>query len=307
MQQTILVTGSNGLLGQKLVSQILSDNIYKLIATARGSNRLPNKEGYIFEPLDITNELEVMSIITKHKPDYVIHTAAMTNVDQCETEKEKCWDQNVNAVKYLIAACEANNTHLIHLSTDFIFDGISGPYDEKSKAHPLSYYGESKLKAEELLLASKIKYTIVRTVLVYGLAHDMSRTNIILWVKKNLEEGKKINVVDDQERSPTLAEDLAKGCLLIAANNAVGIYNIAGREILTPYQMAIFTADFFQLDKSLIQKTDSTNFKQTAVRPLKTGLKIDKAKSDLGYAPATFLNGIKVLANQMNIKTDIIK
>ena len=149
------------------------------------------------------------------------------------------------------------------------------------------------------MIASKIKYTIARTVLVYGVAHDMSRTNIILWVKKNLEEGKKINVVDDQERSPTLAEDLAQGCLLIAKNNATGIFNIAGEEILTPFEMAILTAEYFALDKTLINKSDSSTFKQLAIRPLKTGLKIEKAKNELGYKPTKFINGIKKVAQQI--------
>lgn len=298
MKVKILITGSNGLLGQKLVNQIVNDNHYHLIATARGNNRLHQSSEYVFETMDITNELEVLSIINKHKPSIIIHTAAMTNVDQCELEKENCWDQNVNAVKYLISACENVNCHLIHLSTDFIFDGISGPYHENSKAHPLSYYGESKLRAEELILASKISYTIVRTVLVFGVALDMSRSNIILWVKKNLEEGKKINVVDDQERSPTLAEDLAIGCLLLADQKLPGIYNIAGKEILTPYEMAILTAEYFSLDKSLINKTDSNNFKQTAVRPLKTGLIIEKAK-EIGYNPRSFKEGIALLAEQI--------
>jgi dTDP-4-dehydrorhamnose reductase len=298
MKEKILITGANGLLGQKLVNQIVKDNHYELIATARGTNRLPQSNQYLYETMDITNELEVLSIINKHVPSIVIHTAAMTNVDQCELEKENCWDQNVNAVKYLISACENVHCHLIHLSTDFIFDGISGPYNEISKPHPLSYYGESKLRAEELLFASKISYTIVRTVLVYGVALDMSRSNIILWVKKNLEEGKKINVVDDQERSPTLAEDLAIGCLLLAKEKSVGVFNIAGKEILTPYEMAILTADYFLLDKSLINKTDSNNFKQTAVRPLKTGLIIEKAKQ-IGYSPRSFKEGIAILAQQI--------
>ncbi|TAH25429.1 MAG: SDR family oxidoreductase [Cytophagales bacterium] len=298
-QNKILITGSNGLLGQKLVNIISQDSNYELIATARGVNRLPNDGSYIYEQMDITNELEVTSIINKYQPNYVIHTAAMTNVDQCETEKTNCWDQNVNAVSYIVSACETNNCHLIHLSTDFIFDGISGPYNEGSTAHPLSYYGESKLKAEEIILSSKIKFAIARTVLVYGIAHDMSRTNIILWVKKNLEEGKKINVVDDQERSPTLAEDLAVGCFLLVKHNSEGIYNIAGDEILTPYQMAITTADFFNLNKELINKTDSTNFKQLAVRPLKTGLIITKAKNELGYKPHSFEKGIALIASQI--------
>jgi dTDP-4-dehydrorhamnose reductase len=300
MKKKILITGSNGLLGQKLVEKLSQQSEIELIATARGANRLDNTSKlYTYDTMDITNELEVISIINKYKPHCIIHTAAMTNVDMCETDKNNCWSQNVNAVKYLISACQNSNSHLVHLSTDFIFDGLSGPYNEDAQASPLSYYGESKLKAEELLLASNIKYAIARTVLVYGVAHDMSRSNIILWVKKNLEEGKKINVVDDQERSPTLAEDLADGCILLAQNESIGIYNIAGKEILTPYQMAIMTAQYFGLDQSLINKTDSTQFKQTALRPLKTGLLIDKAIKELGYKPHSFEEGIALVGSQI--------
>jgi dTDP-4-dehydrorhamnose reductase len=223
----------------------------------------------------------------------------MTNVDQCETEKEACWQQNVSAVQYLVEAAEKHKSFLIHLSTDFIFDGKGGPYDEMAKPAPLSYYGESKLAAEKIVLKCKAKWAIARTVLVYGVAHDMSRSNIILWVKKNLEDGKTIQVVNDQFRTPTLAEDLAMGCYLIMENGAKGIYNISGKEMLTPYEMAIKTADYFKLDKKLINKTDSTKFSQPAKRPLKTGFIIQKAVEDLGYDPHSFEEGIKLVAEQL--------
>lgn len=297
----ILITGSNGLLGQKLVELIVSQKNHKLIATARGENRLPNKDNYRYVSLDITDEAAVNSVISSEKPDTIIHTAAMTNVDQCETEKEDCWKLNVDAVKYLIKASETNNCFLVHLSTDFIFDGADGPYTEEDKPNPVSYYGESKLAAEKLLEESNIKWAIARTVLVYGIAHDMSRSNIILWVKKSLEDAKAINVVDDQWRSPTLAEDLAKGCLLIAEKEATGIYNISGKNLMTPYEMAIQTADFFKLDKSFITKTDGSKFKQTAKRPPKTGFILDKAIKDLGYNPHSFEEGIALLAQQIKM------
>jgi dTDP-4-dehydrorhamnose reductase len=295
----ILITGSNGLLGQKLVKLITEETDHDLIATARGENRLPIKTGYNFESLDITNKQEVMGAVGKHKPDVIINTAAMTNVDQCETEQSNCWELNVKAVEYLIDASEKHNAFLLQLSTDFIFDGEDGPYDEEAEAKPVSYYGESKLAAEKLIFESKIDWAIARTVLVYGIAHDMSRSNIILWVKKSLEEGKEIQVVDDQWRTPTLAEDLAKGCLLIAEKKAKGIYNISGDDLLTPYEMAVKTAEFFNLPQSTMVKSDSTKFKQTAKRPPKTGFILDKAKRDLGYKPHSFKEGIEVLAKQI--------
>ncbi|WMN07998.1 SDR family oxidoreductase [Marivirga arenosa] len=296
----ILLTGSNGLLGQKLVKLITEQTDHQLVATARGKNRLPASDLYQFESLDITDKNQVLNCIKTHQPNVVINTAAMTNVDQCETEKEDCWQLNVTAVEYLIEACEQNNSFLLHLSTDFIFDGEDGPYSEEAEANPVSYYGESKLAAEKLIEGSNIEWAIARTVLVYGIAHDMSRSNIILWVKKSLEEGKEIQVVDDQWRTPTLAEDLAQGCLLIAEQKATGIFNISGDDLLTPYEMAISTAEFFKLPTDSMTKTDSTKFKQTAKRPPKTGFILDKAKNILGYKPHSFKEGIEILAGQIN-------
>ncbi len=296
----ILITGSNGLLGQKLVRLIVAQNEYELIATSRGENRLLLTEGYTYFSMDITSQEDVNRVMDEVKPDYVINTAAMTNVDQCEDEKELCDQLNVNSVSYLVSACAKHNAFLLHVSTDFIFDGAAGPYDEEAKANPVSYYGLSKLKAEEIVLKSSIKWAMARTVLVYGITEGMSRSNIILWVKSSLESGKTIQVVNDQWRTPTLAEDLAMGCYLIVKNNAEGIYNISGKELLNPYQMAIKTADFFGLDKSLIQETDGSKFQQRAKRPPKTGFIITKAEKNLGYQPHSFEEGIAILNQQLN-------
>lgn len=296
----ILLTGSNGLLGQKLITLLAKAPDITVIATSRHSNRLPPRlGGHEFHPLDITDESAVLDVLTKYKPDVIINTAAMTDVDQCEAEKEACWKLNVEAVKHLIKACERNGPHLIHCSTDFIFDGSRGPVDETEKPNPVNFYGKSKLEAEKLISASNISWAIARTVLVYGIAHDMSRSNIILWVKESLESGEEIKVVNDQWRTPTLAEDLAMGCFLIAKNKARGIFNISGEDMLTPYDMAIRTADYFKLDKSLIHKTDASKFKQPAKRPAKTGFIIEKARRELGYNPHTFEEGLKVLQEQM--------
>ncbi len=295
----ILLTGSNGLLGQKLVELIVNKGEHALIATARGANRLPIKKGYTYQSLDITNKNEVAAVIDKHKPDAVINTAAMTNVDQCELEKEAGWDANVNSVKYLVEACEKHNCYLLHLSTDFIFDGTKGPLTEDETPAPVNYYGEGKLAAEKIILNSNLKWAMARTVLVYGIVSDMSRSNIILWVKNSLENSKPINVVNDQWRTPTLAEDLAMGCYLIVNQQAEGIYNISGKDMLTPYDMAIKVKDYFDLDGSFISKADSSTFSQPAKRPLKTGFVIDKARNELGYAPHSFDEGIKIVSNQV--------
>lgn len=297
----ILITGSNGLLGQKLVELLVKTTNHEVIATARGENRLPSKEDYTYTAMDITDKAQVQEVIDRIQPTVIINTAAMTNVDMCETAKDDCWKQNVNAVEYLVEAAERNNSFLLHVSTDFIFDGKNGPYKEDAEANPLSFYGWSKYAAEKIVLTSNVRWAIARTVLVYGIAHDMSRTNIILWVKKSLEDGKNIKVVTDQWRTPTLAEDLAKGCALIADQEAEGIFNISGKDFLTPYEMAIMTADYFGLDKSLISKADSTTFSQPAKRPARTGFDLTKSRAALGYEPVSFTEGIGILAEQISV------
>lgn len=293
----ILITGSNGLLGQKLLALCLRKGT-EVIATSLGRNRFDDSLTYL--TMDITNSAEVEEVIGKTKPDVIINTAAMTNVDQCEDEKERCLLLNVAAVKNLVQSCEKHNSFLVHLSTDFVFDGSHGPLNENDKPNPVNFYGESKLKSELLIQESKCGWAIARTILVYGVLQNMSRSNIILWVKESLEKGIEIQVVDDQFRTPTLAEDLADGCCLIATKQAAGIWNIGGKDLLTPYQMAIKTAEFFNLDQNLIKRTNSSAFRQRAVRPLKTGLVIEKAQSQLGYNPHSFEEGIQIVAKQMS-------
>ncbi len=300
MKKKILITGSNGLLGQKLVALLLNNPEVELLATSRGENKLAQIYPTLpFTSLDVTNPAEVEQVLATHQPTHIIHTAAMTNVDECETNREACWQLNVDAVKYLTKTAEKLSIHLIHLSTDFIFDGAAGPYDEEAAANPISYYGESKLAAEEIVRASMGKWAIVRTVLVYGIVHDYGRSNIVLWVKNSLEKKQTIKVVNDQFRTPTLAEDLAQGCWLIARQNAEGIFNISGKELLTPYDMALQVANYFNLEINCITQADASSFTQTAKRPARTGFIIQKAENELGYCPHSFAEGIAVVASQL--------
>lgn len=295
----ILLTGSNGLLGQKLVALLLAQPGVQLVATSRGENKLAALYPELrFVPLDVTDQAQVQQVLAAEQPTHLIHTAAMTNVDECELHHDSCWQQNVTATEYIVAACEQLHIHLLHLSTDFIFSGEVGPLAEDAVPAPVNFYGESKLAAEKAVQACRTPWAILRTVLVYGTAHDYGRTNIVLWVRDSLRAGKPIKVVNDQLRTPTLAEDLALGCWLAARQKATGIYHISGRELLTPYQMALQVADYFGLEKGLIEKVDASTFTQPAKRPARTGFIITKAEAELGYQPHSFTQGIALLAKQ---------
>ncbi len=292
----ILITGANGLLGQKLVG-LFNERSIEYLATGRGPNR--NSAAQFYEEMDLVDKTQVQTVMEDYAPEVVIHAAAMTQVDQCEQEQSLCWQLNVEVVQNLAEICGTRSIHLIHLSTDFIFDGEQGPYAEEDVPNPVNYYGQSKLAAEQILLESGGSYAIVRTILVYGITANMSRSNIILWVKRSLEAGKEIQVVDDQFRTPTLAEDLAMGCLLVAQRKAQGIFHISGKDLLTPYDMAQMTAEYFQLNKKLIKRTNSKKFTQPAKRPLKTGFILKKAQTELGYQPHSFAKGLAKVASQL--------
>ncbi len=299
ISKTIIVTGANGLLGQKLVLKLSRREAVQLVATATGPNRNPMDDGYEYEEMDVTNIDSMRAIFEQYKPTEIIHTAAMTNVDQCETEQEKCWALNVTAVQLIVDLCREFKTRLIHISTDFIFDGTAGPYSEKATPNPLSYYGKSKLAAEEIVVNAGIPFAIARTMLVFGIVADMSRSNFVLWAKGELEKGKKINVVNDQWRCPTLAEDLAEGVVLMTMKDKNGIYNISGPDMHSVFEMVELVADHWKLDKTLINPISSNTLNQAAKRPPKTGFIILKAQTELGFKPRTFKESLQVIEKQL--------
>jgi len=296
-----LITGSNGLLGQKILKKLTDDNSH-VIATSKGANRNIKNDFYIYESLDITDEKKVIKVLTYYKPDIVFNTAAMTNVDLCEEKKDLCDNLNIHAVNYLADSCLNIDAHLIHISTDFIFDGKDGPYSEDDLPNPLSYYGESKYKSEKLLITHNCKSSILRTIVLFGVADNLTKSNIVLWAKEQLETNNEINIIDDEYRAPTLAEDLAEACISVAKNNAFGIFHVSGKDLMSIYDLVINIANFFKFDVTLVNRINSKALNQKAKRPRKTGFILDKAKNILNYNPHTFIECLEIIDKQLNFK-----
>lgn len=299
-KETILVTGSNGLLGQKLTDLYLQNNNINLVATGKGLNRYPSKEGYVYQEMDITNSHNVKEVLEMYKPSVVIHTAAMTQVDDCEFKKEECVSLNIDSVKNLSELSSEMGFHLVHLSTDFIFDGTKPMYTETDEPNPLSYYGWSKLEAEKMVMENAKSWSILRTILVYGQVADMSRSNIILWTYNTLKEQKSAKVVFDQFRTPTLAEDLAMGCFLAAEKKAQGIFNIAGKDYVSIIELVEKVASMYHFSTENIETVSSDTLNQPAKRPPITGLNIQKAQEVLGYEPHSLEDGIKICLGKLD-------
>ena len=294
----ILLTGSNGLFGQHLLTLLTHHKDYQVIATGKGENRNP-AGNYTYLPCDLTSEDSVKKLIESARPDYLIHAAAKTQVDDCEINKAICWASNVAATQYLLNEMSKSGGHFQYISTDFVFDGEQGNYLETDETGPVNYYGESKLEAERLVQGSGMSWSIARTVLVYGVGRDMSRSNIITWIYKSLKNKQPIKVVTDQIRTPTNVNDLAGGSLLILQKQAEGIFHISGDEIMSPYDIAIKIANYFDFDRRLITPVDASTFSQAGKRPMKTGFIIDKARQKLGFKPKTFDESLKSLQGRL--------
>ena len=289
----ILITGANGFLGQYLVKQSLLKN-HIVIATGRGASRLPAQasEQFVYQQMDFTDPFAVHDVFEKFQPDIVIHAGAMSKPDECEKNQWQAYVENVESTITLILNSEEQKAFFIFISTDFVFDGESGPYKENDRPNPVNFYGKTKLEAEEAVEEYPFSWAIVRTVLVYGKPHA-GGANLLTIVKEKIGNGEEYQVFDDQIRTPTYVEDLARAILSICEKKATGVFHISGKDVLTPYQMACMMADQLHLDKSLIKKISAPDLVQPAKRPPRTGFIIDKARRELSYEPISFEEGLR--------------
>ncbi|MDZ7338469.1 MAG: dTDP-4-dehydrorhamnose reductase [candidate division KSB1 bacterium] len=275
----VLLTGCNGLLGQNLVAhrppQVdlvgvdLEDTFYGTGSIGR------------YERLDLRDRTATKALVAAFKPTWIVHTAGYNNVDGAETEKEACWQGNVVATENLIRAAESSGAHVLHLSTDYVFDGAKGPYREEARPNPLGYYGKSKLAAENVVKGSAVPYLIVRTMVLYGYA-ERARENFATWLLRKLKAGEEVKVVTDQLGNTTLASELAQALWTMVLQDASGVYHIAGKEIVSRYAFAMDLAQVFALDGSLIRPVRTAELGQAAPRPLRSGLIVDKAREEFG-------------------------
>ena len=288
--QTILITGANGFIASYLIK--IAANEFKVIATGKGLNKkIFSSENIVYEQLDFTSEKDIEAAFQKYKPDIVVHAGAMSKPDDCEINKPLAFQTNVKSTEYLLNAAGTFKSFFIFLSTDFIFDGEKGMYQEDDESNPVNYYGETKLLAESEVKKYAYDWSIIRTVLVYG-NPGSGRDNILTMVAGALKKNKEVKIFDDQVRTPTYVEDLARGIKTIIDKRINGIFHLSGKDVLTPYEMAVAVARFLQMNENLIIKVTEKDFQQPARRPLKTGFDISKAEATLNYTTTSFAEGL---------------
>jgi dTDP-4-dehydrorhamnose reductase len=294
----ILITGSNGLLGQKLVELFSHLNTFSLLLTGRQERSVFDLETLPYARADITKRPEIKKVIEEFEPDVIIHTAAVTNVDLCETDRETAWRVNVGGVEHIVQTAKLTGAKVIHCSTDYVFDGRTGPYAESDRPNPVSYYGRTKLASENILATSGVPHAIARTMVLYGTGIGV-KSNFALWLVNELRAGKPVNVVDDQVGNPTLADDLAYAILKMVELDRGGVYHVSGPDFVSRYEFALTLAKVFGLDKKLITPVKTASLKQAAVRPLRSGFVTLKTQVDLGVKLSGVEQGLIVLRNQL--------
>ncbi|MGE5400172.1 MAG: dTDP-4-dehydrorhamnose reductase [Ignavibacteriales bacterium] len=298
IKKRILVTGANGMLGQRLVNYFSKERNVELLAASVEPAHFDSNVPYV--QIDLSKRDSVKNIVYDFFPDYIVNAAAYTNVDMCEKDREMAWKVNVKGVEYLAETARIIDAHLIHMSTDYVFDGKNGPYTEEAKPRPLGYYGRTKLASENALRLIGATNTIIRTNVLYGPVKN-GRPDFVRWVVNSLREYKEIRIVTDQIGNPTYIDDLVQGISKIIEFRKQGIFNIGGREFISRFDFTLKIADFFKLDKNLIKPILTAELNQPAHRPLRSGLVILKAETTLGYKPHSIQDALVKMKKELEL------
>jgi dTDP-4-dehydrorhamnose reductase len=292
----LLITGASGLFGSKLAQMGLSKNFEVYSSDIQSSSIYGN-----FVKLDISGKAQVDETFKTIKPDVVVHAATLTDVDKCELNKELAWKVNVEGTKNIVEAAKTAGSFLIYISTDYVFSGETGRYKESDAPNPINYYGVTKLKAEEIVKTQK-EYFIARPSVMYGSTPAAGKVNFALWLIEKLQKGERVKIVTDQWNTPTLNTNLAEMTLEVIERKLTGIYHLCGATRVNRLEFAEQIADVFSLDKSLIDKILSSQFKLPAKRPMDSSLDTLKAQQILQHKPLEMDKALKQLKFELSQK-----
>lgn len=285
----ILITGAGGFLGQKLFSTLSKEyDVY-------GADRKGREPFY---KVDLTEKETLDKIIKELRPDVIINSAGITDVDYCEENPEEVKKISQRCIKNLIETGLKNKCKFVHISTDYVFDGKKGDYEEDDRTNPINVYGKIKLEEEKAITSSKSDYIISRVAVLYGYNSPEDKQTFVNWVINKLKNGQEIKVINDQFTTPTLIDDIAGAIKNLIRLDKTGTYHVAGSECISRYDFAIKIADTFNLKKGLIRSITSEEIKWKAKRPMKSCLNTDKLKK-LNIKMSNINEGLNKMKKQM--------
>lgn len=289
----IFIVGASGFVG-RIIFEYLSGEY-----ETYGSFYSNPVEGLIH--LDMTDQKEVKEILTSLKPDIIIHPAANPNVEYCEAHPKETWQVNVEGSRNLIETARDIGAKFVYFSSDYVFDGTNGPYSEDDVPNPINEYGLQKLAVEKLIKNSMENYLIIRITIVYG--WEQRGKNFVMGLIKNLKNGRFMNIPFDQIGSPTYVNNMVQVVKELIESDKIGIYHVAGTNLMDRYTFAKNIAEIFGLDENLLIPVTTNQLGQIAKRPLKAGMKIDKVQKDVSIR---LMNVREGLEDMKNTRTDDI-
>lgn len=295
MKTRVLVTGSMGRLGRKLIPLLLK-NEFEVIATDRFQT---TDNQFTYFPLELTDDVELLHSLNFFRPDVIINTAAMTDVDMCEIERDIAYQINTTVPRLLSEYAFRHQSYLIQISTDYVFDGNQGPYSETDKPKPINYYGHTKLEAEKYVLSVPERNAVVRTCVLFGYEPNANK-DFVSWLVGKFRNSESVRIVNDQFSTPTSTDDLSEGLVKLLYKKGKGIFHIAGLEYVSRLEFAMLIAEVGGFPKTLIQPIQTAELKQTAKRPLKGGLSSEYSRSFLAFQPSSLKENINFYFKQEN-------
>lgn len=296
MDSPIVIVGAGSNTAASLIPMLAQEHSGRLILLTSSQLELSTPQIEVSR-VDITNRTELKEAILKHLPGAIINLAAYTSVDGCEQDKTTAWLLNVTLVENLVRIARASDAHLVHISSDYVFDGEKGPYSEHDTPAPLNYYGKTKLAGENAITTSGIDATILRTNVVYG--PTPSRPDFVHWVLSNYEKGLPFRVATDQYGNPTYVDDLAEAVLSVTQSRRLGLYHVGGADYVNRVEFAQKVASTFRLDPALIIPVLSAELEQAAKRPVHGGLVTLKAETQLGIHFRSIDGGLVLYRNTL--------
>ncbi|MCD6235217.1 MAG: SDR family oxidoreductase [Candidatus Marinimicrobia bacterium] len=291
-EKKVLITGGNGLLGYHL-TRVYGDGTWKILSTDIHDHIL--SPGVSYFPLNISDKHAVFSLCNEFKPSLILNAAAFTNVDDCEKAVDTAFAVNTFGPRNLAEWCALNTCKLIHFSTDYLFNGEAGPYDETASPDPINIYGLSKLGGESQIRRILKNHLIIRTNVLFGKG-PTEKASFVRWVVESLRNNHLIHVVDDQYNNPTWSNDMALAVKQLDQLEVTGVINYGGPDYLNRYEFACLVSDIFHLDRTLIHPITTNRLALAAPRPLRGGLDISRLQSlpDIPLTPLkTILKRIK--------------
>lgn len=289
----VLITGGTGLLGKALIDN--RNNNDEILATYLGNYAIEDCERVKYLQLDIRDLEGCTRVFIDFKPDVAIHTASIGSPDYAEKNRQETQDVNVRGTQTILSICENFESKFIYISSNGIYDGENAPYGEESKAEPINYYGEVKLQAETVTKQAKIQQAIVRPILMYGWNHPFERSNIVTQAILKLRNGEVIHAYDDVYANPLFNYSCAMAIWEIVKNEKYDVFNIAGADRVSIYQLLRKVAEIFDLDGNLVKPVQQGFFNELVKRPKDTSFKTEKMEKVLDVKPLSLDEGLRLM------------